>query len=746
MVFGREGPPPPRSRPRGLGALVLVAWAVVLVTGVPALLGLGGVQSDDPVTFLPTGSGSARAEQRLAEVAGARSEVAQVVLARSDGAALDPAALAAAGDLAGALPDRVVTGLDHGARLGDYLTTDRVPVVPSPDGRAVLLVLPFAADRVDGSDAQGRSARVAMVDVVREAVADRVRGGPLRGTTAHLTGPLVLTADLVEVLTRADTRLLPVALLAVLLILLALYRSPVLALAVIGTSVAALALAALVVRALAEHAGLVVSGQARSIMAILVVGAATDYSMLLIARHREELGRPGAGPADRAAALRRARRAVLEPVVASAATVVAALGCLLLSTSGANRSLGPVAAIGVVAAVAAALTLLPPVLRAGWAVPGSRSAGRAPGGRARAGRRGAPRPSAGLWDRVARLVRRRARRTWVVTAGCLAAAAVLAPTFDSGGTSQSAAFLTTQGSVVGQELARERFPAAVVEPTVVMVPAAQVGRAVQVVGAADGVVSAAPGPAARRWGQVTVGLRPGADTPAAGEEVRALRSDLASAGLDAAVGGAAAVGVDLADGAARDRGVVIPAVLGVVLVVLVLLLRSLLAAALLVACNLLSFAAAVGVAAVVFPRVLGSGGADPLVVLSAFVFLVALGIDYSIFLMTRVRSESVVRGTRPGVLVGLRRTGVVITGAGVVLAATFASLTTVPLLFLVQVGSLVAFGVLVDTVVVRSLLVPALVHDLGHRTWWPGSPEPAVPTVVDVTDPAQAVLAPARRG
>ena len=739
------GPPRRRSGVRGLGPLVLVAWAVVLVTGVPALLGLGGVQSDDPVTFLPTGSGSARAEQRLGEVAGARSEVAQVVLARDDGAALDPAALAAAGDLAAALPDRVVTGLDHGARLGAYLTVDRVPVVPSPDGRAVLLVLPFAADRVDGSDAQGRSARVVVVDAVREGVADRVRSGPLRGTTAHLTGPLGLTADLVEVLTRADTRLLPVALLAVLLILLALYRSAVLAMAVIGTSVAALALAALVVRALAGHAGLVVSGQARSIMAILVVGAATDYSMLLLARHREELERPGAGPADHAAALGRARRAVVEPVVASAATVVAALGCLLLSTSGANRSLGPVAAIGVGAAVAAALTLLP-VLPAGWAVPGSRSAGRAPGERDRAGRRGGPRPSAGLWDRVARLVRRRARRTWAITAGCLAAAAVFAPTFDSGGTSQSAAFLTPQGSVVGQELAREHFPAAVVEPTVVMVPAGQVGRTVRVAGAAEGVVSAAPGPADARWGQVTVGLRPGADTPAAAQAVRALRSDLASAGLDAAVGGPAAVGVDLADGAARDRGVVIPAVLGVVLVVLVVLLRSLLAAALLVACNLLSFAAAVGVAALVFPRVLGSGGADPLVVLSAFVFLVALGIDYSIFLMTRVRSESVVRGTRPGVLVGLRRTGVVITGAGVVLAATFASLTTVPLLFLVQVGSLVAFGVLVDTVVVRSLLVPALVHDLGHRTWWPGSPEPAVPAVVDVSDPAQAVLTAARRG
>ena len=298
---------------------------------------------------------------------------------------------------------------------------------------------------------------------------------------------------------------------------------------------------------------------------------------------------------------------------------------------------------------------------------------------------------------------------------------------------------------MGQDRAREHFPAAVVEPAVVMVPAAAVERAVRVARAADGVVSAAPGPADRRWGQVTVGLRSGADTRAAGHQVRALRADLASADLDAAVGGPAAVGVDLADGAARDRGVVIPAVLAVVAVVLVLLLRSLLAAALLVASNLLSFGAAVGVAALVFPRVLGTGGADPLVLLSAFVFLVALGIDYSIFLMTRVRAESVARGTRPGVLVGLRRTGVVITGAGVVLAATFASLTTVPLLFLVQVGSLVAFGVLVDTVVVRSLLVPALVHDLGHRTWWPGSPEPAVPAVVDLTGPARGVLTPARR-
>ena len=740
------GPPPRRSGSRGFGALVLaVAWALVLVAGVPALLGLGAVQSDDPATFLPSGSGSAEAADRLAEVAGGRSEVAQVVLVRTDGQPLAPAALAAAGDLAADLPGRTVPELGHGRRLGDYLAAEQVPVAPSPDGRAVLLTLPFDADRVDGTDAQGRSARTVVVDAVRGSAAERTGSGPLRGTVAHLTGPLGLTADLVQVFADADVLLLPVALGAVLLILLVLYRSPVLALAVIGTSVAALALAALVVRALAEHAGLVVSGQARSIMAILVVGAATDYSMLLVARHREELERQDLHLAPHpASALRRARRAVVEPVVASAATVAAALGCLLLSTSGANRSLGPVAAVGVGAAVLAALTLLPLMLRAGsrtWSL----VRGTAPS-EERAGReRGRSRPAGRLWERVAALVRRRPRRTWVVTALALAAAAAFAPTFDSSGTSQSAAFLTDQGSVVGQERAREHFPAAVVEPTVVMVPAARVEPAVRVAGAADGVVGAAPGPADARWGQVTVGLRAGADTPAAGEAVRALRADLASAGLDAAVGGPAAVGVDLADGAARDRGVVIPAVLAVVLVVLVLLLRSLLAAALLVACNLLSFAAAVGIAAVVFPAVLGAGGADPLVLLSAFVFLVALGIDYSIFLMTRVRAESAVRGTRPGVLVGLRRTGVVITGAGVVLAATFASLTTVPLLFLVQVGSLVAFGVLVDTVVVRSLLVPALVHDLGHRTWWPSSPEPAAPPGGDEDEPAPAVLSPERR-
>jgi hypothetical protein len=207
-----------------------------------------------------------------------------------------------------------------------------------------------------------------------------------------------------------------------------------------------------------------------------------------------------------------------------------------------------------------------------------------------------------------------------------------------------------------------------------------------------------------------------ADSDEAISTVRDLRTELSGT---AQLGGTTATDLDTRTTTEHDRALIIPLVLAVILAILVLLLRSILAPLLLVATTALSFGTAMGTAAIVFNHVLNLPGADPSVPLYGFVFLVALGIDYNIFLMTRVREETLTHGTHEGMLRGLAVTGGVITSAGLVLAATFAALAVLPILFLLQIAFIVAFGVLLDTFVVRTLLVPALVHDIGPAVWWP---------------------------
>ncbi|NAZ84274.1 MMPL family transporter, partial [Kineococcus sp. R8] len=330
----------------------------------------------------------------------------------------------------------------------------------------------------------------------------------------------------------------------------------------------------------------------------------------------------------------------------------------------------------------------------------------------------------GVWDRVAGVVERHARRTWIVCAVVLAAFAAFFPTFQADGVSQADTFLTDVESVEGSQVLARHFPAGSGEPAEVVVPAAQAPEATRVAGTVAGVDSVAAGPADATTAVVNATLADGPDSTAATETVQRLRTALAAADVDALVGGSTATQLDTLDAARHDRALIIPVVGVAVLLVLVLLLRSVLAAVVLMACTVLSYAATVGIAALVFDHVLGFPGADPVVPLYAFVFLVALGVDYSIFLMTRVREESLQHGTRTGTLLGLRATGGVITSAGVVLATTFAALAVVPLLFLAQLAFLVAFGVLLDTLLVRSFLVPALAHDLGDRVWWPSRLRP----------------------
>ncbi len=289
----------------------------------------------------------------------------------------------------------------------------------------------------------------------------------------------------------------------------------------------------------------------------------------------------------------------------------------------------------------------------------------------------------------------------------------------------------------GEKVLAEHFPAGVVQPATVFVDAAEAQDVIDAAQDVDGVLSATAYTGATSFGgppsqeaqqppvevdgrvRIDVTTQAGADTTAGVQAIERVRTAVHEAVPGALVGGAAAETLDAQDAGERDLRVIVPVVLVVILLILMLLLRSVLAAVLLMLANVLSFAAALGVAAIVFNHVLDYPGADPAVPLYAFTFLIALGVDYSIFLMTRVREESLKVGTRDGVRHGLAVTGGVITSAGVVLAMTFAALGVIPLLFLAQLAFIVAFGVLVDTLVVRSLLVPALVHDIGDKVWWP---------------------------
>jgi RND superfamily putative drug exporter len=701
--------------------VVLVAWLVVGGTGGPLVGRLSEVQTNDNASVLPANAEATTVEQLSAGFRGSTTLPYFVVLSRDSGLTEQDRSFAAA--LAQQLPQITLTpqgGDGSTERLGDYLAPDPVVPVPSQDGQALLLVVPLDGDRADTVLAGGDSA----VSVAAQALRDRLAQAP-SGLEAHIAGPGGIIADLVTAFAGVDGKLLGVALLAVFVILLLVYRSPVLPFAVLMTSLVGLSGAALVVFHLARAGTITVSGMTQGILFILVVGAATDYSLLLVARYREELH----DERSTFAAMRRAWRGTLPPVLASATTVVLGLLCLSLSRLGSTRSLGPVGALGIAGALLAALTFLPVVLLVGrWVfwprvprvdhVHAEDSVGQR-----------------GLWGRVAGLVGRRPRTVWLVTALSLAAAAAFVPTFQASGVSQTDTFRTRVDSVAGQEVLGRHFPAGSGSPAVIIAPRDDLGRVVQVARGVDGVAQVAPvsdqagpggvpAPDAEPTvvdGRVEVQavLQPAADSPEAQDVVAHLRTALDQVGTDVLVGGQSAINLDVRTATDRDLTVIVPAVLGVILIVLALLLRSLLAPLLLVAANVLSFGATVGISAIVFNHLLDLPGADPAIPLYAFVFLVALGIDYSIFLMTRVHEESRRRGTADGVLVGLAVTGGVITSAGVVLAATFGALATLPLLFLLQIAFIVAFGVLLDTIVVRSLLVPALAYDLGSRVWWP---------------------------
>ncbi|MGM0356158.1 MMPL family transporter [Streptomyces sp. ECR3] len=617
------------------------------------------------------------------------------------------------------------------------------PAVLSSDKEALQGVVPLRPDLGDSLSPT--------LDRVREA-ADRVPG-----TTVRLAGPAATQADLSDAFSGIDGLLLGVALITVLVILLLVYRSVLLPLLIILGAVFALGVACAIVYVLADHGVVRVDGQVQGILSILVIGAATDYALLLTARFREEL----AAREDRFAAARAALRRSWSTIAASAATVALGLLALLLSDLTNNRALGPVGAVGIVCAVLSTLTFLPAVLAllgraAFWPAkpkahreretangsgkdtasdtgqdsgPDNRQdsgQGSGPGSRQEEGGVGGQ----GLWPRVAGLVDRAPRRVWAFTLVALLACAAFAPTLSSKGVPLDETFVNDAPSVAAQQTLGQHFPGGSGNPTVII---AEADRYEEVLAAARdtrGVDSAAGVSDSGRPGgkpqevdgrvRIDATLAGPADGEAAQNTVARLREAVhAVPDADALVGGYTAQRYDTLRTAEHDRTLIVPVVLAIILVILMGLLRSLVMPVLLVATVALSFLATLGVSSLVFTHVFGFTGTDPSVPLYGFVFLVALGVDYNIFLMSRAREETLRFGVRQGVLRALVATGGVITSAGVVLAATFAALGVIPLAFLVQVAFIVAFGVLLDTLAVRSLLVPALVRDAGPRAWWP---------------------------
>jgi len=673
--------------------LAVLAWLVIAGFGGPYAGRLSEVQSNDNASFLPTNAESTQVLRLQRLFTGQETDPALVVYLRRTG--VTPADLKAAA---------------AEARLLDQHPAVVAPVVgpiPSKDGKAIELVVPL-------SNHLGSSI-VHVVDGIRSQAAGRAP----TGLSTYVTGPAGLAADFVNAFGGIDGILLGVAVLVVLIILSLVYRSPILPFVVLIAAIFALAVASVIVYVLTKNGLITLNGQTQGILFVIVVGAATDYSLLLVSRFREELREHE----SRFDAMRIALRQSMAPIIASGSTVILGLLCLLVSNLNSTRGLGPVGAIGIVCSLLAALTFLPAVLVllgrvAFWPL-------RPRYGSAHSWNRG-------LWDKVSRLVARWPRRIWVITTVGLLAAAAFLPTFRAGGTPQSDLFLSPQPSVQGQNVTSRHFPSGTAAPALIIGPADRLpqitaaARSVPGVAAVSVVTSrgpAAPGAPAKvvnGLAEVQATLRPEPDSQPAENAVTRLRDAVHQAVPSAKVGGFTAIQLDTLTNSRRDLYTIIPIVLAVIVLVLCVLLRALLAPVLLMLSVVLSFAATIGVSALVFNHALGFAGADPAVPLYAFVFLVALGIDYNIFLMTRVREESVRLGTKQGTLRGLAVTGGVITSAGIVLAATFSALAVIPLIFLVQIAFLVGFGVLLDTFIVRSLLVPAVSYDIGDPIWWPG--------------------------
>jgi RND superfamily putative drug exporter len=682
--------------------IVLALWLVVLVVAGPMAGKLTEVQKNDNSAWLPGGAEATQVMELQSRFQPDDIAPAVIVYERPDG--ITPA------DTAKATADVAALGRVEGV-VGQVLGP-----VPAQDGQALQVIAPVRID------ADGWDKIVDVVDEIKETT-----GTGTDGLGIHLTGPAGNAADSAKAFEGIDGTLLGTTLVIVTIILLITYRSPVLWLLPIVSAGAALIGAQALIYLLAKNAGLVVNAQSAGILTVLVFGAGTDYALLLVARYREELRRHEDRHEAMALALHRAGPAI----IASAATVAVGMSILTFAEVNSTSGLGPVAALGVVVGLLAMITLLPAllVICGRWLFWPVRPA------------YGSAEPTAtGMWARLGGRIARRPRTVWIATALALGVMALGLFQLNANGLSTEDSFTTDQPSVAGGQVLARHFPAGGGQPVTVIGNAAA-ADAIRAAFAGTPGISSVADPVVKDGLVLFDGtLQAPPDTTAAQQTVERVRDAVhAVPGGDAKAGGMTAMVVDINEANRHDNRLIIPLVLLVVLVILGLLLRAVVAPLILIATVVLSFAAALGVSALMFRHVFGFAGEDTSFPLFVFVFLVALGIDYNIFLMTRVREEAAQHGTRRGAVIGLAATGGVITSAGLVLAGTFAALGSLPLVAFAEIGFAVAFGVLLDTLVVRSVLVTALNLDIGRWMWWPSklmhvpdAPPAAAPREPDV--------------
>lgn len=748
-----------------LPSFFIVLWLALAAVGGPYFGKISDVSSTDLTTFLPETAESTQVSEQLSKFRDSSTIPALAVFDTDKPSLSDEDKVAI---------NEVRTKLNKVEGVEGEVS----PAIISEDAKAAFLVIPLQSD---GDFKEIFPTLTKTLDEAKIPVEHK------------LTGPASLAHDLQGAFEGIDGTLLLVALGVVFVILIIAYRSPFLPIIVLTAAMSALAAGIFAVYHLAQAGVVELNGQVQGILFILVIGAATDYSLLYVARYREELMQHETAWKATKAAL----KASFEPILAAGGTVTVGLMCLLFSDLGSNKALGPVGGIGILLSVAVALTFLPAVMlafgrMAFWPRKPQQEKGKTPHDYAH---------RHPLWAKVGRLVGRHPRRIWVGTLAILIVACLGVPYLKAEGVSQSNLILGYSEAREGQKILNDHFPSGSGSPTYVLASEAKMKDVVQKLDQNDGVdsvnVTANDSPSGtapvgraetelrdklttqiteKRNAQLSeirqgiaaqmpgapemvieqafqaasasvpsvqslvdaaypfknatpkvadgtvllqVTLKDAPDSVAAREDIVELRKDVKMVDQSALVGGTSAIQHDTNQASIRDLGVVIPLILVAITVILMLLLRSLVAPIVLLLTTVLSFGATLGVSALLFNNVWNFPGADPSVVIFGFVFLVALGIDYNIFLMTRVREETLRIGLRAGTIKGLVLTGGVITSAGIVLAATFAALGVIPIMFLAQIAFIVAFGVLLDTVIVRSLLVPALTLELGPRMWWP---------------------------
>lgn len=648
-------------------AVLVLAFCGALM----ALIGSDDSSARSPVP-VPEGAESARADALRAQFPGGDRVPAIVVITRDDGTPLRPTDLTA--------------------------VEQKWPAVQvSEDGEAALAVVPLDSDLTG----------FALTDEVKKLRATAGEGLPPDLRT-EVTGGPAFGADIANSFSGANFTLLAVTATVVALLLIITYRSPVLWLVPLAVIGFADRVAAVLGSAVAQAVGMTPDGSTSGITSVLVFGAGTNYALLLISRYREELGRrDNDGDRD---ALGIAVRQAGPAIVASNATVVLALLTLLLASSPSVRSLGVQAAAGLVVAAVFVLLVLPPLLalfgrRLFWPFVPHVGA--------------TPLTDSGVWHRIAEAVARRPGRVATIAIAALALLSVgLLST--PVGLSQTEQFRVQAESVSGYETLADHFPSGLTDPTRVIAATDRAAEVQRALTETPGVVAANPagqtGSGLSQW-SVVLDAEPASEQ--AFETVDALRDSVRAVDPGALVGGSDATARDASAAASRDRMVVIPAILIVVLAVLYVLLRAALAPLILVAVTVLSALAALGLGGWASVHLFGFPALDNTAPLFAFLFLVALGVDYTIFLVTRAREETPEHGTRDGIVRAVSATGAVITSAGIVLAAVFCVLGVLPLIVLTQVGIIVGLGILLDTFVVRTVIIPALFTLIGPRIWWP---------------------------